>query len=107
MKKKVLSDDVERLLNNIEDKLNNTEVIPPVVLKRGPNLTQEERNEKLKYYLESLYQFHVTRQNLLSPFEERMRASLEAKLNSKGDAKKLLFEKQKLNRIDSQRKLEE
>jgi len=97
--KKIVSQDADRLMNKIEDDMAKPEKVPQSAIKMGPGLTPQEKDEKMKYYMESFYNFNLTRQTLLAPFEQKLHAALEQKLAKKKDAKKLLFEKGKIQRF--------
>jgi ribosome-binding factor A len=108
--KKVITQDVERLLNRIGDaslpQKPGEGDLSESIMKRG-NLTQEDIDAKLAYYMKKIHHFQVTRQTVQSPFEARLEASINEKLARKEETKKLLHEKEKLKRTQSIKKQKE
>lgn len=110
--KKIVTQDVERLLEKIEQpKPEDIEPLHASVLKRGDveKLTQADVDEKMKHYIDILYNFHVTRQTILSPIEQKVQKQLQerAALKQATTSKRILYEKDKLNRTGQVKKRQE
>lgn len=51
-----------------------------------------------------MFSYIFFRQTIQSPFEERLEATMKEKLAKKEEAKRVLYEKEKLKRVQSQKK---